>query len=160
MLNTLQVHDTSYAGQTSPDLLDRGFRLALFIFPDRAIALQILRNAMSKLKVHRTREEKRIYWRDKNLKRKITKTVRTNVDALQWLIYCESTFYEKEQEQSAEPTMSDMVVFYVNVGQQRILHTYRTADTQKYYEYITGHCPGTAEYRRIKRVLMKQLEER
>jgi hypothetical protein len=80
--------------KSTDDLMEKGFQLAYFIFPDRATAVQTLRNAMRKLKVQRSREKKRTYWRDKNMKRKITRTVRNDNDALQWLIYCESTHHE------------------------------------------------------------------
>ena len=41
------------------DLLEKGFQLAHFLIPDRAIAIQILSAAMSKLKAQRSRESKR-----------------------------------------------------------------------------------------------------
>jgi len=169
------IEDMPAVSKSTDDLMEKGFQLAYFIFPNRAVAVQILRNAMSKLKVQRSREKKRTYWRDKNLKRKITRTVRSDGDALQWLIYCESAHYEKQQELTGSQTARDMTVryikhlvqlttamssFYVNVGLQRVLRNYSTAEAQRAYEYLTEHYPGTEEYRRIKGVLMKQLEAR
>lgn len=175
MVNAFGIQDMSAVSKSTDDLMEKGFQLAYFIFPDRATAVQILRNAMRKLKVQRSREKKRTYWRDKNMKRKITRTVRNDDDALQWLIYCESTHYEKQQELAGLQTERDLVVryikhlvqittamssFYVNVGLQRLLHNYNTSEAQQAYECLTEHYPGTEEYRRIKGVLMKHLEAR
>jgi hypothetical protein len=175
MVNPFGVHDMPAVSKSTDDLMERGFQLAYFIFPDRAAAVQILRNAMRKLKVQRSREKKRTYWRDKNMKRKITRTVRNDGDAMQWLIYCESTHYEKQQELAGLSTERDLVVryikhlvqmttsmssFYVNVGLQRLLHNYNTSDAQRAYECLTEHYPGAEEYRRIKGVLMKHLVAR
>src|SRR5215471_7511472 len=157
------------------DLLEKGFQLAYFLIPDRAIAIQILSAAMSKLKAQRSRETKRAYWRDKYLKRKITRIARDNGDLLQWLIYFEAEYYEKQQEQAGEQTARDMVVryikylvqmttamssFYVNVGLHRLLHNYSTSNVQKVYESITQHYPGDQEYRKVKSTLMNKLQTR
>ena len=157
------------------DLLEKGFQLAYFIVRDRAEAIQILSNAMSKLGVQRSREKKRVYWRHRNLKRKITRIVRDDRDALQWLIYFESEQYEKQQEQAGVQTTRDMIVrylkhlaqittamssFYVNVGLHRLLHNYSTSEAQRVYEWVTQHYPGAEEYRKVKGALMNQLEAR
>ena len=84
------------------DLLEKGFGLAYFIFPDRPTAISILINAMNKLETQRGQESKRNYWRDKYLKRWITRVNRDDCDTLQWLIYFESDYYEKQQEQSGK----------------------------------------------------------
>jgi len=175
MVNAFGIQDMSAVSKSTDDLMEKGFQLAYFTFPDRATAVQILHNAMRKLKVQRSREKKRTYWRDKNMKRKLTRTVRNDDDALQWLIYCESTHYEKQQELAGLQTERDLVVryikhlvqmttamssFYVNVGLQRLLHNYNTSEAQQAYECLTEHYPGTEEYRRIKGVLMKHLEAR
>ena len=55
---------------------------------------------MRKLETQHSREEKRTYWRDKYLKRKITRMVRNQEDALQWLIYLEMEKHEKQVEQA------------------------------------------------------------
>ena len=118
------------------DLLEKGFQLAYFIFPDRSVALCILSGALNKLRLQRGRESRRSYWRDKHLKRAITRITREESDALQWLIFYESDQYEKEQEQQTTPAIRDMIVryvknlvrmttamssFYVNIGLQRLL---------------------------------------
>jgi hypothetical protein len=157
------------------DLLEKGFRLAYFIFPDRPTAISILISAMNKLETQRGQESKRNYWRDKYLKRWITRVNRDDSDTLQWLIYFESDYFEKQQEQSGEPTAKDLVVryiknlvrmttamssFHVNIGLHRILHNYSTIEVQRAYEYMTERYLGADEYRRAKSVLMTKLEDR
>jgi hypothetical protein len=157
------------------DLLKKGFDLAYFIIPDRGIAVQILSNAMSKLRAQRSREAKRAYWRDKYLKGKITRIVREEGDTLQWLIYFEAEPYEKQQERSARQTTRDMVVryikhlvqittamssFYVNVGFNRLLRNYSTPEARQVYEWMTQHYPGDQEYRKVKSALMARLKAR
>lgn len=87
------VHE---AGAHEKDLMERGFALAYFILPDRAAALQVVAGAMNRLKAQRGRETRRTYWRDKHLKRAITRIVRSEQDTLQWLI-----FYEADQQQQS-----------------------------------------------------------
>jgi len=157
------------------DLLEKSFQLAYFLIPDRTTAIQILGAAMSKLKAQRSRETKRAYWRDKYLKRKITRIARDDGDLLQWLIYYEAEEFEKRQEQAGEQTGRDMVVryikylvqlttamssFYVNVGLHRLLYNYSTAEVQKIYESVTQHYPGDQEYRKVKATLMNKLQTR
>jgi hypothetical protein len=157
------------------DLLEKGFRLAHFIVPDRPTAIAILVRAMNKLETQRGQESKRNYWRDKYLKRWITRVNRDDSDTLQWLIYFESDYYEKQQEQSGEHTAKDLVVryiknlvrmttamssFHVNIGLHRILHNYSTAEVQRVYEFMTERYLGADEYRRAKSVLMTKLEDR
>lgn len=79
------------------DLLEKGFQLAYFILPDRAAAVQVVTRAMNKLKAQRGRESRRTYWRDKHLKRGITRITRDEQDALQWLIFYEADQYEAGQ---------------------------------------------------------------
>ena len=64
------------------DLLERGFQLAYFIFPSRSQAVRILSGAVNKLKAQRGRESRRVYWRDKYLKRAITRITREEGDML------------------------------------------------------------------------------
>lgn len=157
------------------DLMEKGFQLAYFIVGDREEAIQIVSNALSKLGVQRSREKKRAYWRHRNLKHKITRIVRDDCDALQWLIYFESEHYEKQQEQAGVQTTRDMIVryikhltqmttamssFYVNVGLHRLLHNYSTSEAQRVYEWATQHYPGAEEYRKVKGALMNQIEGR
>lgn len=161
--------------KNNQDLLELGFQLAYFIVPDRSTSLRVLTDAMNKLSAQRTREEKRLYWRDKHLKGKITRITRQQEDMLQWLIYLESDRYERQQEQTGGSRPADMLVhyikylvqmttamssFYVSVGLFRLLHDYSTPETQQMYEGLTQHYPGPQEYRRVKGLLLNQLQTR
>jgi hypothetical protein len=154
------------------DLLQRGFQLAYFIFPERPQALRILSEAVNKLKTQRGRETRRSYWRDKYLKGRITRITREEADMLQWLIFYESDSHEKEQEGSRQATRESMVLryikslvrmtsamssFHVNVGLHRLLHNYSTLEAQRVYESVTDRYLGADEYRRAKSVLMSKL---
>lgn len=158
-----------------PDELEKGFQLAYFLMPDRYVATQILTGALNKLRVQRGHESKRAYWRDKYLKRSISKISRGDQDTLQWLIEFESEGYERRQEQASGPTEEDMVVryvkslvqittamssFHVNIGLRRLLHHYSTAEAQQFYELITDRFLGADEYRRAKGLLMARLDSR
>jgi hypothetical protein len=160
---------------TMEDILERGFQLAYFIFPIRPQAVLILSGAVNKLKTQHGRESRRTYWRDKYLKRGITRITREESDMLQWLIFYESDQFERAQEATHRATLKDMVIryikslvritsamssFHVNIGLHRLLHNYSTAETQRVYESITDRYPGADEYRRAKSVLMNKLEDR
>lgn len=155
--------------------LERGFLLAYFILPERSKALRILTSALNKLKSQMKQERKRAYWRDKFLKRRITRVTRDDEDTLQWLIYLESCSCENTQEALGQITTEDMVVryvktliqfsawmssFYVNLAVHRLLYCYTTAETQAIYEFVTDHYREADEYRRAKRLLMQRLESR
>jgi hypothetical protein len=154
---------------------DRGFALAHFLFPDRTTATAIFIGALNKLKVRSHQERKRAYWRDKFLKRQISRITRNDEDTLQWLIYFHSDFYEKAQEHLGRASEQDIVVrylktlvgfstamssFYVNIAIHRLLYRYTTSEAQKIYEMVTDRYRETDEYRRAKRILMQKLEMR
>jgi hypothetical protein len=160
---------------TQAELLRKGLRLAYFIMGNEEAAMGVLCNAVSKLKPQRSREKKRVYWREKSLKNKITRIVRNETDALQWLIYHESAYYERQQERTGTPSMRDMIVryvkhliqttttmssFYVSVGMQRLLYSYSTSEAQSAYEWLTEQYSNDAVYRTIKGSLMKELKDR
>lgn len=157
------------------DLLEQGFQLACFIVGDRTAAIQILTSSINKLKTRCRDERKKNYWRDKYLKRRITRIAKGDRDTLQWLIYFESDPYEQRQEQSGQCTTRDMVIryikclvqittgmssFYVNIGLNRLFYNYSTTELQKFYETLTELYLGPDEYRRGKRLLMDRLETR
>ncbi|HEV2987797.1 MAG TPA: hypothetical protein VG759_05105 [Candidatus Angelobacter sp.] len=157
------------------DLMEKGFQLAYFILQDRSAAIRVVMDAFNKLAVQHNREQKRVYWRDKHLKGKITRISRHNTDALQWLICFECEQHEKQQEQLENQASRTMVVryikhllqistpmsaFYVSVGLHRLLFNYNTSELQRVYEWVTEHYPGPQEYRRVKGALMSQLQER
>jgi len=162
----LDVHD---------DLLERGFQLASFIVPSRLTAIKILIGAVNKLRAQCLHENKRVYWRDKYLKRRPTRIVRSEADTLQWLIYFESERYEKQQEENDQCTRQDLVIgyikalvritvgmssFYVGIGLRRLLYRYSTSEVQRLYETLTERYLGADEYRRAKAVVMEQIQVR
>jgi hypothetical protein len=163
------------AGNSVDNLSQRGFRLAHFIVHDRPSAIQIVIRAWNKLNARCKQEGKRAYWRDKYLKRWVTKISRTDCDALQWLIYFECEEYEKRQEQWSQSTTENLIIhyikslvqigtarssFYVVIGMHRLLHDYSTSDIQDVYEMLTERYLGADEYRRTKRFLMNKLTTR
>jgi hypothetical protein len=95
------------------DLLEKGFQLSYFIFPSRSLVIRILTGALNKLKAQRGREIRRTYWRDKYLKRGITRITREEGDTLQWLIFYESDQYEIQQEELRGATLKEMVLRYI-----------------------------------------------
>jgi hypothetical protein len=153
----------------------KGFQLACFIIPDRSIAIRVLRDALHRLQIQHSREQKRTYWRDKYLKRRMTRIVRNQEDTFQWLIYLGTEDHERQQEEADRQNTRDMVIryvkylvqtttvmssFYVAVGLHRLLHNYSTPETQKIYESLIDHYPGLEEYRRVKGMLLNQLQQR
>lgn len=157
------------------ELIEKGFQLACFVVGDRAAAIQILINAINKLETQCRSERKKNYWRDKYLKRRITRIALSECDTLQWLICFESDQFEQQQELAGQCTTDDMVLryikclirissgmscFYVNIGLNRLLYNYSTPELQKMYESVTEHYLGPDEYRRGKRVLLDHLQAR
>jgi len=170
-----EVRLTQARQAEAQDFLERGFALAHFIFPERPTAIAILVGALNKLKARLSRERKRAYWRDKFLKRQITRITRDDEDTLQWLIYFESDSHEKAQEGRGQASELDFVIryvktlvrlstgmssFYVNTAIHRLLYRYTTAEAQKIYEMVTDSYREADEYRRAKRLLMLNLESR
>src|SRR5579863_6610401 len=156
----------------SQDILDRGFQLANFIVRDRLLAIDVLTGALNKLNARCLKERKRSYWRDKYLKRAVTKISRNEADTLQWLIYIECDRYERQQERCSRLSSEILIVryikyliqiatgmssFYVAVGVHRLVHDYGTSETQRVYEAVTDRYLGADEYRRAKRFLMNKL---
>ncbi len=156
-------------------LVEKAFQLAFFLYPERETALLILAGALNKLTLQRGREARRSYWRDKHLKRSITRITREESDALQWLICFESESYEKLQEQRQDASLKQLAVryvktlvrittamssFHVNVGLQRLLYSYSTEEAQRFYEALTEKYLGADEYRRAKAALMQKLQQR
>jgi hypothetical protein len=162
-------------GESVDALPQQAFQLAYFIVRDRSLAIRILKRAWNKLNARCKQEGKRAYWRDKYLKRWVTKISRTDCDTLQWLIYFEAEPYERMLEQNGNVTTEDLVIryvksliqmttgmssFYVAVGMHRLLHDYSTSEVQRIYETVTERYVGADEYRRAKRSLMNKLSSR
>lgn len=157
------------------DLLHQGFHLAYFLVPDRLRAIEILISAFEKQQSRSFRENKRFYWRDKHPAHSVRSVTRSDSDVLQWLIMSEADQYELLQERTGQPAPREMVVrfikhvvgitsamssFYVNVGINKLLHSYSTEEAQSAYEEISGRLLSQDEYRRTKGVLMRRLVDR
>jgi hypothetical protein len=166
------MDELAVASESVDALPQQAFQLAYFIVRDRFLAIRILKRAWNKLNARCKQEGKRVYWRDKYLKRWLTKISRTDCDTLQWLIYFEAEPYERMLEQNGNVTTEDLVVryvksliqmttgmssFYVAIGMHRLLHDYSTSDVQRIYETVTERYVGADEYRRAKRSLMNKL---
>ncbi|HWO35147.1 MAG TPA: hypothetical protein VNO32_40660 [Candidatus Acidoferrum sp.] len=160
---------------TSEDLLERGFQLACFVIRERAAALDVVSGAANKLKARSFQEHKRFYWRDKHLKRHITKIAREEAATFQWLILLECEQKEIQQEKSGPVSEEELLLryikflirvttgyssFHVNVGLQRILYNLSASETQRIYESISDRYVGIDEYRRAKLAVMHKLRER
>src|SRR5712671_624119 len=169
------MDELAVVGESVDALPQRAFQLAYFIVRDRSLAIRILRRAWNKLNARCKQEGKRAYWRDKYLKRWVTKISRTDSDTLQWLIYFEAEPYERMLEQNGNITTEDLVIryvkslvqmttgmssFYVAIAMHRLLHDYSTPDVQRIYETVTERYVGADEYRRTKRSLMNKLTSR
>jgi hypothetical protein len=159
-----------------PELvLQEGFQLAYLLCSAREPAIEVLVSALNKLRVRSRREIKRLYWRDKHAGSPVRRMARNDIDMLQWLILFESESREREQESSGTVSEREMVIrfikylaqtttvlssFYVNLGFNRLLRNYSTAEAQHMYELLTCRFLGGDEYRRGKAVLMDKVRHR
>ena len=163
------------AVEVDPRLWERAFQLSYFVLMDRAKARESLARALEKLSAQQSREKRRSYWRGRNRQLTIRRITRPKQDALQWLICLESEAFEREHEAQGQPTEADMVVryikhlaqtttasssFHVNVGFNRLLRNYSTAEVQQIYELATERYPAPEEYRKAKGKLLNQLSAR
>src|SRR5215471_2134103 len=161
--------------EPSAELLEKGFQLAYFLYPDYSVAIDILGGALEKLEVQCQRERKRLFWRDKHPSQPVRRITRKDSDLLQWLIMLEAEKHETEQERTGSPSRKDMIVryikhlvqittamssFYVNVGLNRLLRSYSTSEAQFTYEMLSHRYLGPDEYRRAKAVLMDRINSR
>jgi hypothetical protein len=162
-------------GELRDELLEKGFELAYFLFPDHPTALDILSGALEKLEVQCQREKKRLFWRDKHPSQPVRRIIRKDCDVLQWLILQEAEKYETEQEQASDPSKQELIIryikhlvqittamssFYVNIALSRLLHNYTTSEAQFTYETLTQRYLGADEYRRTKSSLMDRINKR
>lgn len=155
--------------------LEKGFELAYFIARDRTSAIDILTGALDKLSIQCRREKRRFYWRYNHACQPIRRITHQELDAFQWLIMLESEPCERDQERRGRHSSRDMVVryikhlvritmsmssFYVCVGMNRLLYSYSTSETQSAFELITQRFPGADQYRRAKKMLTSQMQDR
>jgi hypothetical protein len=169
----------------SDSVLQRAFELAYFICPDRDRATRIVVASMAKLEVAVAVQDKRLYYRplaDRLRRPAIRRRNRVSFDEpqlLQRLIYIESEPYEREDEaRPGEADEHDLVVhyikhlvrlttkrnsFYVNLGINRLLYNYTTAETMGIYNVVVQDPERVKDdyyYRSRKTVLMGELQAR
>lgn len=155
--------------------VQRSYELAYFIISDHSKAIDIITGALEKLRVQSRRETKRHYWRDKHPEKPVRRMTRDDLDLLQWLVMYEAEQHERDQEQAGSPSQQSMAIRYVKylvqittamssfqvcVGLSRLLHNYKTGETQQIYEWLMHRYLGSDEYRRSKGVLMHKLAAR
>jgi hypothetical protein len=163
----------------------RAFQLAYFIHGDRETALNIAAEALAKLEVAATAQDKRLYYtptgRAARAERFRTKVSVSELHLLQRLVYVESEPYERRAEQASNHQSSDeedLLIyfikhlvritvrrnsFYVTLGLSRLLHNYSTAETMEMYNVLVqdpGRVRDDYYYRSRKGRLMKELKER
>lgn len=151
------------------------YQLAYALVKNRQTALDILHAAICKLRARCSRERKRSYWRERALKRRITRVIRRETDVLQWLVWLEATHHEKQQENAGSVSEGDMILryikhltqltsgmssFHVSVALQRLVYNYATPEARKAYERLTDLYPNPEAYRTTKAMLMDQLKQR
>src|SRR5262245_15113814 len=165
----------------------RAYGLAHFIHGDKATALRIATEALSKLEVAATAQDKRLYYKPTGraaragAERFRTKVSVSEPHLLQRLVYVESEPHERQAEQAPNGKSSDeedMLIhfikhlaritirrnsFYVTLGMSRLLHNYSTAETMEMYNVVVqdpGRVRDDYYYRSRKGRLMKELKER
>ncbi len=163
------------SAEVNSRLWERAFQLSYFILRDRNAARECVASAVEKLAAQRTREKRRSYWRARKQELTIRRISRPAEDTLQWLVFLESERLEREQESQGTPPEADLVVryikhlaqlttvnssFHVNIGFNRLLRKYTTAEVQQIYELATQRYPGAEEYRKAKGKLLNQLATR
>jgi len=156
----------AYAPWLTDELIDKCFRLAWFIFPDKPVALSIVIWALARLDVAVAIQDKRL----KHAGRARNKVLLHELHLLQRLIFHGAEPPERRHEQlnqPAAPTQRDMVIrwfecliriasdnsFYVSVAKCRLLHNYSTFETRNLYELVLqdpGRGKDDDQYRRIK----------
>ncbi len=163
------------------DLLVRAYKLAYFIHGDKAAAIEIAEDALSKLEVACAAQDKRLYYSP--VGRASSRGSRSKVSLsephlLQRLVYIGSEPYEKQREQANKVDEEVMTIhfikhlvkttikrnsFYVTLGLSRLLHNYSTAETAEIYNLVVQNPDRVRDdyyYRSRKACLMKEIKDR
>jgi len=141
------------------ELVNRAFQLAYFIHRDKTRALRIATDALTKLEVACTAQDKRLYYNptgrslgdEPRISKYRTKISMSELHLLERLVYAESEPYERHDEQSDGGNLldeEDMIIrfikhlvrialkrnsFYVTLGLSRLLYNYSTTETMEIY---------------------------
>lgn len=163
------------------DLLVRAFKLAYFIHGDKATAVEIAQDALSKLEVACAAQDKRLYYSP--VGRASSRGSRSKVSLsephlLQRLVYIGSEPYEKQREQANKVDEEAMTIhfikhlvkttikrnsFYVTLGLSRLLRNYSTSETAEIYNLVVQDPDRVRDdyyYRSRKACLMKEIKDR
>ncbi|MBI3949282.1 MAG: hypothetical protein HY314_02340 [Acidobacteria bacterium] len=169
--------------------LRRAFQLAYFIHGDRALAIRIVADALTRLEMALAAQDKRLYYTPNgrlllghsNAQRFRSKVSMSELHLLQRLVYVASERYERQQEQSSDGTPldeDDMTIrfikhlmritvrrnsFHVTLGLSRLLYNYGTAETMELYSVLVqdpDRVRDDSYYRARKKLLMEELHER
>lgn len=161
--------------------LDRAFKLACFIHRDRATAVRIVTEAISKLEIASAAQDKRLYYTPigrSSARKSRNKVLLGEAHLLQRLVYVESESYERQKEQRGLSGEEDMIIhfikhlvritikrnsFYVTLGLSRLLHNYTTSETQDIYNVVVQDPERGRDdyyYRSRKAQLMREVKGR
>ena len=169
-------------------MLRRAFQLAYFVHGERELAVRIATAAMSKLNAAAVAQDKRSYYKPGRRSRAPgskairprTKISLSELHLLQRLVYVESEYYERQQEQSQNASIDDESFitryikhlinitlmrnsFHVTLGVSRLLYNYNTAESMKLYDLIMQdpeRAKDDAYWRGRKARLIRELKER
>ena len=139
------------ATSSSPEDIERAFRLAYFIRPDRRAAIRVTVEALSHLDDLIKEQDRRRYSRPCGHR---TKVSLSRCQLLQQLVCCvaESSATEGRRAETASGIADDLLIrfvvylvriatrrssFYVNLAVSRILHDYSTAEAMAIYDLLT-----------------------
>ena len=169
--------------ERNKNLFKKAFELAYFIHPDKELALEIARDALSKLEATSQAQFKRFYYKPTGRSGKDgthrSKVMLQDPQLLQRLVYIESELVEIQQEQKgADLEQEDMAIrfikhlikltlrrnsFYVTLGVSRLLHNYSTSETMDVFSLVVQDPERVRDdfyYRSRKKRLMKEFRER
>ncbi|MBX7223561.1 MAG: hypothetical protein K1Y36_26845 [Blastocatellia bacterium] len=172
------------------DALNRAFALAFFIHPDRPLACEIAVQALARLEVAATAQDKRLYYTPTGRRAgetepsavQRTKVTLSDVHLLQYLVYQVSETCERSQEQNPAAairlTETDLLIrfikhltaltmkrnsFYVALGLCRLLFSYNTQETLEVYGVVLQNpdrLPDDYYCRSRKKKLLEEMRER
>lgn len=173
------AHGGAMALSGAVDEIDRAFRLAYFIRPDRTLAMRVTIKALSYLDDVIREQGRRRYSQPKAYR---TKASRSRSQLLQHLVCCLTDSLETRWPQgkatAARIAEDDLLVrfvvdlvsiavrrssFYVNLSISRILHDYSTADAMAIHDLLAQNperMRNDSYFRYGKGLLQKEMRQR
>jgi hypothetical protein len=167
----------------SNQIMERAFKLAYFILGEAEPSVRVAAQALSKLEVTVSAQDKRLYYNPAGRSKSPglrTKVFLNELHLLQRLVYLESEPYERRQEADDSRALceEEMVIrfikhlvritlkrnsFYVALGINRLLHNYTTAEAMNIYNIVVQDPDRVRDdyyYRSRKKQLMREMQER